>query len=131
MTCFSFRLAVFKILFKLIQHLLLYKFVEFNFVVEWGGQKNSAAENVQMKPYLPYLMMTLGLANPVSNLPIKQAWKLISTSICVRYEDSPAGSNIYTKSEMVFWFGQIAKELFRHLEFSQKNVAFTTHEKVL
>lgn len=36
-----------------------------------------------------------------------------------------------TTSEMVFWFGQIAKELFRLLEFSQKNLAFSTHEKVL
>jgi len=46
------------------------------------------------------------------------------------YKDAP-GFNIYTKSEMVFWFGQIAKELFRLLEFCQKNLAFTTHQKLV
>ena len=40
------------------------------------------------------------------------------------------GYNIYTRSEVVFWFGQIAKEMFRDLAFTESSMAFSTHQKV-
>ena len=38
------------------------------------------------------------------------------------------GYNIYTRSEVVFWFGQIAKDMFRDLAFTQSNTAFISSQ---
>ena len=38
------------------------------------------------------------------------------------------GYNIYARSEVVFWFGQIAKEMFRDLAFTQSSTAFISSQ---
>ena len=74
-------------------------------------------------------------SNPLINLVFRYGSLTVSFYLLYFYHyfkrsENDTGFNIYTRSEVVFWFGQIAKEMFRNLEFIQNSMAFSTHQKV-